>query len=530
MAGSHTASSQAPKRTDAVIVGAGAAGNLFAAVLAEAGKSVLVLDPGPAWKSGDLYSSSIWSRRLRWGGPPVESTGANAFGAGFNMGWGTGGAALHHYGTWPRLMPTDFTMKSEFGKGLDWPIGYDDLRPFYDRVQEEVGVSGDAEAEVWRPAGAPYPLPPLQQFAQARLLAKGFHAKGMKTAPSPMAILSQDYKGRPACLYDGWCDAGCPIGALANPLVTYHPRAVKGGARFVNGAHVTQLIPGKTARQAAGVEYVDSTGTTRTALADIVILAASTVSNPAILLNSKGGDWTNGAGNGSGLVGRYFMTHSIASVYGFFDDEETENYMGVTGAQATNMNHYGKQSLGGGAFGSLQWQLAPTMKPNDLLGVAMARADLFGADLTAFMERAVHHLAVMFGFGEGLPLLENRIELSDRIGPGGMKTPRVVHSFAPESVKVSEMAAQLGLGIIKAGGASEPWAGPMATAHMMGGTIMGNDPRASVTDSFGRSHEIDNLVIAGPGLFPTAGAMNPNFTNHALALRSAEHLVERWLS
>jgi len=83
-------------------------------------------------------------------------------------------------------------------------------------------------------------------------------------------------------------------------------------------------------------------------------------------------------GNRSGLVGRYFMTHSIASVYGFFDDEETENYMGVTGAQATNMDHYGKQSLGDGAFGSLQWQLAPTMKPNDLLGVAMARADLFG--------------------------------------------------------------------------------------------------------------------------------------------------------
>ena len=524
------AAQHSPKRTDAVIVGAGAAGNLFAAVLAEAGKSVLVLDPGPAWKTGDLYSSAIWSRRLRWGGPPVESTGANAFGAGFNMGWGTGGAALHHYGTWPRLMPSDFTMKSDFGKGLDWPIGYDDLRPVYDRIQEEVGVSGDAEAEVWRPAGAPYPLPPLQQFAQARLLQKGFHALGMKTAPSPMAILSQDYKGRPACLYDGWCDAGCPIGALANPLVTYHPRAVKAGARFVNGAHVTRLIPGKTARQAAGVEYIDSAGAAQTALADIVILAASTVSNPAILLNSTGGDWSSGAGNSSGLVGRYFMTHSIASVYGFFDGEETENYMGVTGAQATNMDHYGKQSLGDGAFGSLQWQLAPTMKPNDLLGVAMARADLFGADLTAFMERAVHHLAVMFGFGEGLPLLENRIALSERSGPGGTKTPRVVHAFAPESVRLSENAAQLGLKIIKAGGASDPWTAPMATAHMMGGTIMGTDPRTSVTDSFGRSHDIDNLVIAGPGLFPTAGAMTPNFTNHALALRGAEHLKARWLS
>lgn len=516
--------------TDVVIVGAGAAGNLFAAVLAEAGKSVLVLDPGPAWKTGDLYSSLIWSRRLRWGGPAVESTGANAFGAGFNTGWGIGGAALHHYGTWPRLMPADFTMKSDHGKGLDWPFGYDELRPYYDRIQEEVGISGDATAEVWRPEGAPYPLPPLQQFAQARLLQKGFNALGMKTAPSPMAILSQEYKGRPACLYDGWCDAGCPTGALANPLVTYHPRALKAGAKFVTGAHVTRVLPGKSPREAAGVEYIDEQGETQQALARVTVLAASTLSNPAILLNSAGDGWQGGAGNSSGLVGRYFMTHSIASVYGFFDGEETENYMGVTGAQATNMDHYGKTSLGGGAFGSLQWQLAPTMKPNDLLGVAMGRADLFGPELAAFMDRAVHHLAVMFGFGEGLPVAENRVELSDRKGPGGTRTPRVVHAFPPESVAVSQKAAELGLKVIKAGGASEPWTGPMANAHMMGGTIMGSDPRASVTDGHGRSHDIPNLFVAGPGLFPTAGAMNPNFTNHALALRSAEHLLATSLS
>ncbi len=519
---------KAASSTDAVIVGAGAAGNLFAAHLAEAGKSVLVLEPGPAWTTGDLYSSLIWSRRLRWGGPAVESTGGHAFGAGFNNGWGIGGAALHHYGTWPRLMPSDFTMKSDHGKGLDWPLGYDDLRPYYDRIQEEVGVSGDAEAEVWRPAGAPYPLPPLQQFAQARLLSRGFTALGMKTAPSPMAILSQDYKGRPACVYDGWCDAGCPIGALANPLVTYHPRAVKACAKFVTGAHVTRVLPGRNPHEAAGVEYVDASGETRTALAKVVIMAASTIGNPAILLNSAADGWSGGAGNSSGLAGRYFMTHSIAAIYGFFDGEETENYLGVTGAQATNMDHYPKTALGGGAFGSLQWQLAPTMKPNDLLGVAMARADLFGPALTKFMDRAVHHLAVMFGFGEGLPVAENRVELSGRTGPGGGRTPRVVHTFAPESVKLWERAAELGLKVIKAGGASEPWANPMANAHMMGGTIMGRDPKSSVTDSYGRSHDIANLFIAGPGLYPTAGAMNPNFTNHALALRSAEHLLAHW--
>lgn len=518
----------ADDHTEVVIVGAGAAGNLYAAILSAAGKSVRVLDPGPAWKTEDLASSLIWSRRLRWGGPAVESTGAHPFGVGFNSGWGIGGAALHHYGTWPRLMPSDFTMKSDHGEGLDWPIGYDDLRPYYDRIQEEVGISGDAKAEVWRPEGAPYPLPPLQQFAQARLLSQGFDALGMKTAPSPMAILSQDYKGRPACIYDGWCDAGCPTGALANPLVTYHPIARKHGAMFETGAHVTRLIRGADATRVAGVDYINARGEAQRAMADIIILAASTVQNPTILLNSVGPGWEKGAGNSSGLVGRYFMTHSIAAIYGFFDGEETENYMGVTGAQRTNQDHYGKTSLGRGAFGSLQWQLAPTMKPNDLLGVGMARADLFGNELTDFMDRAVHHLAVMFGFGEGLPLAENRVELGSREGPGGTRLPRIVHGFAPASLKLWEQASALGLRVLKAAKASEPWSNPLASAHMMGGTIMGKERAASVADSFGRSHDIRNLIIAGPGLFPTCGAMNPNFTNHALSLRSAENLLAHW--
>ncbi len=513
---------------DVVIVGAGAAGCLFAAKLSAAGKSVVVLDAGPAWSTGDLVSSQIWARRLRWGGPAVESTGANPFGVGFNSGWGFGGSALHHYGTWPRLMPDDFRMRSQHGQGLDWPFDYEVLRPFYDRIQDEVGVSGDAAAEVWRPPGNPYPLPPLDQFAQAGLLAKGFTALGMKTAPSPMAILSRDYRGRKACIYDGWCDAGCPIGALANPLVTYFPVAKAHGARFIPHAYATRLIQGRTPAETAGVEYVDSTGVTRQQRGATTVLAASTVFNPTVLLNSRGPGWEAGAGNRSGLVGKYFMTHSIAAIYGFFDDVETENYLGVTGAQRTNQDHYAKTSLGSGAFGSLQWQLAPTMKPNDLLGIAMARADLFGKPLAAFMDRAVHHLAAMFGFGEGLPVIDNRVELTTRRGPGGALLPRVVHGFAPDSSGVWDAARRLGLKVIAAAGARDAWAAPMASAHMMGGTIMGKDPLTSVTDSFGRSHDIANLIIAGPGLFPTAGAMNPNFTNHALSLRAVEQLLTAW--
>lgn len=515
---------------DVLIVGAGAAGSLFAAKLAQAGKSVLVLEPGPPWKTDDLISSQIWARRLRWGGPPVGSSGDNPLGVTFNTGWGLGGAALHHYGTWPRLMPSDFKMRSEHGQGLDWPIDYDDLRPFYDRIQEEVGISGDAEQEIWRPKGAPYPLPPLEQFAQAKLLRKGFEALGMKTSPSPMAILSRPYKGREACVYDGWCDAGCPIGALANPLVTYQPLARKAGARFETGAYVTRLIQGRTSRQVAGAEYVDGQGQVQRIAATITVLTASTLGNPTILLNSRTDGWNAGAANSSGLVGRYVMGHSIAPIYGFFDSEDTQNYLGVSGAQATNQDHYGKTSLGGGAFGSLQWQIAPTTKPNDLLGVAMSRADLFGDDLTKFMDRAVRHMALMYGFGEGLPMMENRVELTARSGPGGTKLPELIHGFATPSKLLWEQAGKLGLKIMKAAGAADPWNGPFASAHLMGGTVMGSDARTSVTDSYGRTHDIDNLFLAGPGLFPTGGAMNPNFTNHALSLRSAEHIIESWPS
>ncbi|MEO0410434.1 MAG: GMC family oxidoreductase [Pseudomonadota bacterium] len=520
-----------PDESDVLIIGAGAAGCVYAAVLAQAGKSVTVLEGGPGWEDGDLVSSGIWSRRLRWGGPPTLSAGEHPAGVGFNSGWGFGGSALHHYGTWPRMLPSDFTMASDHGKGLDWPFDYGELQPYYERVQAFVGISGDASAEPWRPpSDAPYPLPPLEIFNQARLIAKGFDAMGMPAAPSPMAILSEPYGDgdRAPCVYDGWCDAGCPIGSLANPLVTYMPIAKQHGAIFTAGAMVTRLHTNQAGTRATGADYIDDAGARRSVKAKLVILAASTVHNPTILLNSVSDANPKGLGNANDLVGRYFMTHSIAPVYGFFDDEDAENYLGVTGAQMINLTHQPKTSAGDGAFGSLQWLIGPVVKPNDLLGVAMSRADLFGKELEAFMARATRHMGVMFGFGEDLPQKGNRIELSDLEGPDGTRLPRVVHAFDNDGLGLAAFAEKLGLEVLAAAGANDPWAAPRASAHLIGGTVMGKERETSVTDAFGRLHDVENLFIAGPGLFPTSGSSNPNFTNHAVSLRAAEHIVSDW--
>src|SRR6266478_2379270 len=134
----------ANEKVDAVIVGAGASGSVYAAVIAKQGKKVVVLEQGPDWQLSDLISSDIWGRRVKPAGGPFTLEGSNPVSYGFQGGWGVGGAALHYFANFPRLLPNDFKIKSEHGRAQDWPIAYQDVAPYYDKVARDVGVSGDA--------------------------------------------------------------------------------------------------------------------------------------------------------------------------------------------------------------------------------------------------------------------------------------------------------------------------------------------------------------------------------------------------
>lgn len=508
--------------TQIAIVGAGAAGSVYAAVLAEAGKAVTVLEAGPPWNASDLYSSQLWARRLKWATPHVEEHTGDSLWINLNAGRGYGGAALHHFGIWPRFHEADFKTFSLYGKGLDWPLEYKDLRPYYDRVQADVGIAGDAQAEIWRPDGDPYPLPPVPRFAQGELLKKGFERQGMHVAPVPAAVLTRPYKGRPACLWDGWCEAGCPIGALANPLVEYLPRAVRAGAVLQPHSRATRVLMDATGRRAVGIEYFDAQGARHELRADCVVLAAFGVENCRILLNSASDRHPDGLANSSGLVGAYVMSHASANLFGMFATD-TENHLGLNGGQIINQDRFGKVRKNG-PFGSRQFIGGLAVKPNDLLGIAMTRADLFGSNLDDFMRRAVRGMGSMVTVGEDQPLRSNRVELSAARDALGFPGARVVYEIGPDTLALWHDGIAEGKKILAAAGAKEIWNGPRGAQHLIGGTIMGERPAASVTNRFSQTHDVDNLFIGGAGVFPTASAANPTFTLHATSMMGAEYL------
>lgn len=514
------------ERFDAIVIGSGAAGSLAASRLSEAGRSVLMLEAGPARSLRDLTSSQLWARRLKWAGAPVIERGAQPIGHNFNVGWGTGGAALHHYAVWPRLHPIDFTMASDHGRGADWPLRYEDLRPWYDLIQDEVGISGDHSREIWRPEGKPYNQSPVPVYRHGELLANGFERLGMQTAPLPLAILTNSTPERKACIWDGWCDAGCPTGALANPLVTYLPRAVRAGAHLLHDAVATGILTDASGSHATGVRWRDGAGNNHEASASIVVLAASTVQNSRLLLASRRHS-PRGLANASDQVGRGVMAHLACQVFGLWN-EDTYSYMGTTGGQLLNQDGYAKTHAGSSAFGSWQWIIANALKPNDLLGIGINRPELRGAAFDDFMHRAARGCAVITAVAEDMPRPENRVTLLDRPDRWGVPLAQVEHDSAPESVALWEAARAQGLRIMEAAGATEAWAGNIGPMHNMGGTVMGNDPAASVTNSWGQCHELPNLVIAGSSLFPTSGGVNPTFTLHALTARSMRHVLDNW--
>jgi choline dehydrogenase-like flavoprotein len=219
------------------------------------------------------------------------------------------------------------------------------------------------------------------------------------------------------------------------------------------------------------------------------------------------------------------MSHPAISLFGLFD-QPTQPHRGLTGGSLVSRDGYDDKRPGRGAFGSRSWVAGQAAKPNGLLGIAATRPDLYGTALEGFLRRAARHLGQMTAFCEETSLPGNRVELStstrDRFG---LPAAKVINRLPAENATRVGLARDEGLEILRAADATEVWAGPTVAIHQAGGTMMGASANDSVTNSYGQTHEIPNLFIAGASLFPTIAAVNPTGTLSALALRTADYIV-----
>ena len=394
---------------DAVVIGTGAGGSPILARLAQAGLKVVAIEAGSFLQPEEFASDERAQNYLYWlderltdGGNPV------AFGKN-NSGTGVGGSTLHWGAYVPRPNPLDFRVKRDFGVGVDWPIGYEDLLPYYEEVERFIGVSGP-EFYPWDP-GRKYPLPALPLNAPAQLMQRGCDALGIRHAPAPLAAVSLPYSG-PAMDYPerAACHQGCKNGAKASMDVTFLPAAVRAGAEIRAEAFVTDLEMDADGRIAAVVYVQDGQELRQRTKA--VFLCAGAIESARLLLRL-------GLANGSGQVGRNFMAHPSTQIWG--------TYKGFPASLITEDPLRPKDADFASGYLIQSYGIMPMTWAES---VARGRG-LWGADFQRYIQ-CFPNIAGMGISGDCLPHESNYMELSEELDARGMPKP-LIHFTANEN-------------------------------------------------------------------------------------------------
>jgi choline dehydrogenase-like flavoprotein len=504
---------------DACIVGCGAAGSVLARHLAEAGWRVVVLEAGD-WLSTDedlrqdeptMLGRFDWDDR-RWvrGNEPLELGHRRD-------GRGVGGGTIHFGGVALRMWPEDFRRRSTDGVGEDWPIMYDELRPYYDAVERELRLSGPLSMP-WGPKRDRFPQGPHEQTARDQLIAKGMAELGIGSVPTPLAILTSPSEGRSPCMHYGYCQWGCKSRAKSSMHVSYVPKAVRAGADIRTGARATRIEAASDGR-ITGVVYVQD-GVEQRVEADVTILSAFCIEGPRLLLHSATARFPDGLANSSGAVGRYLLTHLADSHLGFFG--KPVQMWSTSPGTLLSQHDYGTKPDRPFA-GGWSWMTA-SLFPGEF-GRTLARAGegLWGERLVAYLRRYAE-CAVLGTEGECLPSETNRVELSGDVDAYGVPLPVVTFDHGENERAMREEIHRKAREILDAAGAGEVLISE-GNDHTMGGCRMGSDPATSVVDADLRAHDHPNLFVCDASVFVTPGGAQPSQTIMALATRLADHLV-----
>ncbi len=507
-------------QVDFCIVGVGSGGGVLLQRLAKAGFRVVGLEAGPFWDTErDWVSDEAGSHKLYWtdlrvtGGKDPLALGEN------NSGKGVGGGSVHWAAFTPRFHPSDFRVYTQDGVGADWPISYDELKPYYELLEREIPVAGPAHFPWGDPHGYPYGPHPMGAIGD--VLVRGCTELGIRTcAGGPVAILSGSHGDRPHCIYRGFCIQGCKVGAKASTLITHVPEAIRYGAE-IRDLSMAFRVETEGKRRVTGVHYYDHDGRSHFQRAKAVIVCGYAIETPRLLLNSACAGHENGLANSSGTLGRYLMAQAGNVILGRFDD--LIRMYKAPPAHALTEEFYETDPKRGFARGFAIQTVAPL--PIAFGKQMMASKGAWGWGLRRAM-MDYNHWATLGLLGEILPWEDNRVELAEDKDQFGIPVAKVTFNLHDNDKKLIEYGKNKVMDVMRAAGAKEV-VQESRYAHLVGAARMGNDPGTSVTDRYGRTHDIDNLFVCDGSLMPTQGSANPGLTIQALAARTGDYLISQ---
>ena len=503
-----------------VVIGSGAGGGTLGTDLALKGVKTVILEAGKRHETEDFINDE-WASfaQLAWTDMRTTSGSWRVAKDFANLpAWivkAVGGSTVHWAGASLRFQDHEFKTKTVYGevKGatlLDWPITLADLEPYYAKAEHRMGVT--------RTNG----IPGLPGNNNYKVLEKGAHKLGYKTVHTGrMAINSQDRDERPPCQQIGFCFQGCKSGAKWSTLVAEIPRGEATGNLEVRPESHVVRIEHDASGKVNSVVYADKTGALQRQKARVVAVAGNAFETPRLLLNSASSQFPDGLANASGQVGKNYMRHLTASVYGVFD-KPVKMWRGTTMAgiiQDEAVHDPKRGFVGGYEMETLSIGL-PFM-------AAFLDPGAWGREFTSALD-AYENMAGMWIVGEDMPQEKNGVTLHPTVkDKHGMPVPNVHFDDHPNDVAMRQHAWKQGQALYAAVGATRTFpTPPYPSTHNLGTCRMSANPRDGVCDKHGQTHDVKNLFISDGSQFTTGGAENPTLTIVALAMRQADHIAD----